>query len=508
MVSLMVDRHAAQPPLARHYWWVVAVALLGLAPYIVLTTASPLLAQVIAAGAHLSLVQGQLAEALSNAGYAFGAVLASWLVQHYRQRVLFLVTEAGFVVGSGLAAAATDPGMYLTGRIVQGAATGLLLVIALPPLLTRFPASRMPTNSTVVNLGLFGAVAVGPLLGGVAASAAGWRILFAAAAGLGLVGLVVAALSLERFAPFNPERSADFPAFGLALAATVLPFFGVAHLVTSGFADPVVYVPVGVGIGLLLVLIVLQRLRRDELIPIRPMLRAIPLSGLLVAMVAGAVFVAALELVIPLLTSQGTDSARTGLLFWPAVLGVAVTATAFGRVVTTKYIPLLVLFGLLTLVGATSLLTQDTSHTAVLIAAGLLGLGAGATVSPGLFAAAFTVDSRLVGRVFALVELLRAEAAYLVGPVLLHLMKTDGAPHVDLAAGFHRSMWIDTVVAAGGGLFVVLWFLASGARLQRPDIDSWLDGDGDQALESPGNAAWLRAVIRPAAGEQRSRSPV
>ena len=91
----MVDRHANQPPLGGRYGWVAAAALLGLAPYIVLTTASPLLQQVVAKGTHVTMVQGQLAEALSNAGYAFGAVLASWLVQHFRQRMLFLLTESG-----------------------------------------------------------------------------------------------------------------------------------------------------------------------------------------------------------------------------------------------------------------------------------------------------------------------------------------------------------------------------------------------------------------------------
>jgi len=497
----MADKHAAQPPLGGRYRWVVTVALLGLAPYIVLTTSSPLLQQVVAKSTHMSTLQGQLAEALSNAGYAFGAVVASYLVQRFRQRLLFLMTEMVFVVGSGLAAGAVDPGMYMAGRILQGATTGLMLVIALPPLITRFPARRMPTSAVAVNLGLFGAVSVGPLLGGVAATPDGWRWLFAGVGVLGVVGVLAAAVSLERFAPFNPDRSADLPAFGLALAATVLPFFGVAHLVSTGFSDPIVWAPVAAGLATLLALVVAQRLRHDSLMPIRPMLKAIPFSGLLVAMVAGAVYVAAVELVVPLLKGQQVSPTETGLLFWPSVVGVAVTATLFGRLVHTRYIPVLVAVGLLLLVAATALLTQNTSHAAVLLAAGLLGLGAGATVSPGLFTAAWAVDSTLVGRVFALVELLRAEAAYLVGPVLLHLMQTYGGARPDLAAGFHRSMWIDTAIAAAGTLLVVGWFVASGARLQPPDLDKWLAGDGDQAIDTPASGELLAGLLRPSPQE-------
>jgi MFS family permease len=488
----MVDRHVEQPPLGGRYGWVVVAALLGLAPYIVLTTASPLLQNVVATGAHLSTVQGQLAEALSNAGYAFGAVLASWLVQHYRQRILFLITESGFVIGAVLAALASNPAVFMSGRIIQGAATGLMLVIALPPLITRFPAERMASTATVVNIGLFGAVTVGPLLGGVTATGNGWRWLYGGAAVLGVLGIAVAALCLERYPPFNPDREADPPAFGLALAATALPFFGVAHLVSVGFADPIVWIPVALGLAMLVTLIVLQQQRSDALMPIAPMLHAIPMCGLVVAMVAGAVVVAAFDLVVSLLVDveHGSPTAA-GSTYWPAVAGVALTAAAFGRLVATRGIPVFVLGGMLSLVSATLLLTQTTSHSAVLVGLGLLGAGAGATVSPGLFTAAWSVDSQLVGRVFALVELLRAEAAYLVGPVLLHLMTTHGGASPNPRAGFHVAMWLDAAVAVIGTVAVVGWYVTSGVRLERPDLEGWLAGE-TKAIDSPRSVELLR----------------
>jgi MFS family permease len=439
------------------------------------------------------MVQGQLAEALSNAGYAFGAVLASWLVQHFRQRLLFLLTESGFVLGAVLAAVAHDPATFMSGRIIQGAATGLMLVIALPPLITRFPAERLGVTATVVNLGLFGAVTGGPLIGGVAATATGWRSLYAAVAGLGLVGIAVAALCLERYPPFDPDREADVPGFGLALAATVLPFFGVAHLVSVGFADPIVWVPIAVGLAMLLTLIVLQRERSDALMPIGPMLHALPVCGLFVAMVAGAVVVAAFDLVVSLLVDvRHSSPTATGAVYWPAVAGVAVTALLFGRLVATRAVPVLVLGGMVGLIGGTLLLTQTTSHGALLAGLGLLGAGAGATVSPGLFSAAWSVESQLVGRVFALVELLRAEAAYLVGPVLLHLMTTHGGSSPDPAAGFHVAMWLDCAIAVVGTVAVVAWYLSSGARLARPDLEGWLDGE-TKAIDSPRSVELLRS---------------
>ncbi len=58
----------------------------------------------------------------------------------------------------------------------------------------------------------------------------------------------------------------------------------------------------------------------------------------------------------------------------------------------------------------------------------LLGYGAGAGVAPGLFLAGFSVPSSKIGPTFALVELLRSEAAFLLGPVLVALAISVGLP--------------------------------------------------------------------------------
>jgi hypothetical protein len=63
--------------------------------------------------------------------------------------------------------------------------TGLLLVIALPPVIQRFPAQRMPTTAAAINIGFFGAVTVGPLLGGITAYGHAWRTFYAALGALG-----------------------------------------------------------------------------------------------------------------------------------------------------------------------------------------------------------------------------------------------------------------------------------------------------------------------------------
>jgi MFS family permease len=119
--------------LEGRYGLAVALALLGLCPEIVLGTASLPLGPVVSADLGSSTLQLQLANGLSNAGYAFGAVLAAQLAQRYVARHLFLTYEALFVLASVLAATASTAGVFVTGRVLQGTATGLMLIAALPP---------------------------------------------------------------------------------------------------------------------------------------------------------------------------------------------------------------------------------------------------------------------------------------------------------------------------------------------------------------------------------------
>lgn len=122
------------------------------------------------------------------------------------------------------------------------------------------------------------------------------------------------------------------------------------------------------------------------------------------------------------------------------------------------------------------------------IAALLLGFGAGASVAPALFLAAHGVESQKIGRAFALIELLRSEAAFLMAPVLLVL-----AAHVGGLAGIREALVVSLVIAVAGLAVAVFVYVGSGTRRHRPEVEKWLGGDG-QALHSPQVFARLRGL--------------
>lgn len=131
------SQHHRSPPLGGSYAAAVAIALLGLSPNIVLTTTFTPLRDVLMHDLHTSRTVLELGEGLSNAGYAFGAVLAADLAQRFLQRRLFLNYEVLFVAASLATVLAPDAAVLVVGRVVQGTAgpargvrVGLLLTLA------------------------------------------------------------------------------------------------------------------------------------------------------------------------------------------------------------------------------------------------------------------------------------------------------------------------------------------------------------------------------------------
>ena len=248
-------RRADRRPLAGSYSVAVALALLGLSPFIVVSTAGQLIENDLIHDLHATMFGIELTNALANAGYAFGAVLAADLIQRLPARRLYLSCETAFVAGALLSAFAPGIVTFLIGRSVQGVATGMLLVAALPPLVTRFGAARLPGTAAVIDLGLFGMVTLGPLAGGLSAATGQWRTMFVILAGLAALGMLLGVLGFA-----GGEQTSrigfDWSAIRVALISTVLPFLGIAWIAKDGFTSPGFLIPLCaglLGLGTLLV---------------------------------------------------------------------------------------------------------------------------------------------------------------------------------------------------------------------------------------------------------------
>lgn len=481
-----------QGPLAGRYPAVAAMVTLALIPYLALSAALDPLVPIISDQLHMSAQALSLSSGLGNAAYAVGTVLAVQFAQHLPQRRMLLVYAVVLVLGSVLAASALNAGMFIGGHVLQGLATSMLLIAAAPSLTIGFPKDKLRYTAVIMNMCVFGAVAIGPFVGGAQAESLAWRPLFWIVAAVALGALVMAALTFDDAPPADPDAPRDLWAIALAAAGCGAAFVGASQLTTHGFTDPTVTVPMFGGLALIVVLIVYQFRAANPLLTVRTMLTsAIPVAGVGVALFAAAASVAATALTANVLL-QTYSPVHVGLLYLPELGGAVVMAFVFGVVITRRamhYLPL-VGMGFLAAGIVVFWFALPANQPLALLGSALTGLALGATVAPALFVAGFSLQSASLQRVFAIIELLRAVAAFMVAPILAHFAVTASA---DLSVGTGYALWIGFGLAVGGAVFGVAIYLLSGARPQRPDLDEFIDGDSP-AWYSPPLLARVRGI--------------
>jgi len=479
-----------QGPLAGRYPAVAAMVMLALIPYLALSAALGPITPIIARQLHMSLQTMSLSSGLGNAGYAVGTVLAVQFAQHLPQRRMLLVYATLLVVGSVLAAAAQDPGMYIAGHVLQGLCTSLLLIAAVPPLALGYPASTLRVTAMIMNMCIFGAVALGPTIGGLQAQAHAWRPLFFIIAGISAMALILAVLTFDDAPPADPDSPRDVPAIALAAIGCFAAFIGASELLTHPFLDVVTTVPLLGGLATIIVLIVYQFRAKRPLLTIKTMLTtSIPVAGIVVALAAAAASVSATALTAAALAGRYAPL-HLGLLYLPELGGAVITAILLGRLLNKRAIQYLPLAGMACLTAgiAVFLIKVPSSQGLTLLGSGLTGIGLGATVAPALFVAGFSLPATSLQRVFAIVELLRAVAAFMIAPIFAHLASTVGG---NLNGGTTTALWVGLAVAISGTVIGVAIYALSGARPQAPDIESFLAGTGP-AWYSPPLLAKLR----------------
>jgi MFS family permease len=476
-------------PLAGRYPAVAAMVVLALVPYLALSAALAPVTPFVAAQLHTSRQTIALASGLANAGYAVGTILAVQIAQHQPQRRMLLLYGSLLVIGSVLAAAATGPAMFAVGHVLQGLCTSLLLIAAVPPLILAYSTAKLRETAVILNVCIFGAVALGPTIGGIQAAAHGWRPLFWIVAGIAAAALILSVLTFEDDPPVNPDAPRDPVALVLSTVGCVAAFYGASELLTHGFGDPLVSVPLIGGLALIVLLVVHEYTSRRPLLCVKGLISTFPVAGIAAAAGAAAASVSAISMTGNLLATRYAP-AHLGLLFLPEFGGAVITAVIFGLVFDTRLLHYYALAGLLLLAGGIAVVNGAVPPTAALVAvgSGLIGVGVGGAVVPSLFIAGFSLRSNNVQRVFALIELLRAVAAFMIAPVLQHVALTVGR---DPAAGTNTALWICFGLAGAGALVGVGLYLLGGVRPPTPALERWRAG------EEPGwNSPPLLAAIR------------
>jgi MFS family permease len=286
-----------QGPLAGRYFAVATMVMFALIPYLALSAALDPLSPVIAKSLHTNLQTLSLGSGLCNAAYAVGTVLAVQFAQHLPQRRMLVLYAFLLVVGSVVTAAAQNADMFIAGHVLQGLCTSLMLIAAVPPLALGYPQDKLRDTAVIMNMCIFGAVALGPFIGGLQAEAHAWRPLFFIVAGISVMAFLLTVLTFDDAPPANLDAPWDPMVIVLAAIGCASAFFGAAELTSHRFLSTLTIVPLLAGLAIIVVLVLYQYRAKRPLLTIRSMMTsAIPVAGVAVALFAAAASVSATAL--------------------------------------------------------------------------------------------------------------------------------------------------------------------------------------------------------------------
>jgi hypothetical protein len=308
---------------------------------------------------------------------------------------------------------------------------------------------------------------------------------------IGCAAFLLALITLPDNEPPNPQKPFDAIAVVLAFFGTFLPFWATAELTGHSFRSLLFMVPLAVGVAAFAALLLTQYHKKDALAPIKPMWNTAPIAGVIVAMFGGAALVTFMALLERFqLEVVHSSPLATGLLFWPEVAGTVLAAIALGALIRSRGLVLLPFAGMVVLIAAGALmffLRVGTPVPFVLALTGLFGLGAGATVAPGLWVAGFALPSKMVGQTFALVELVRSEADFIIAPVILGVALLASGGQMLTQSGVHDAVGITLLITIASTLAVAAVYLSGRVGLPKPDIKAWLENPDEQrpAIRSP-----------------------
>jgi len=413
-------------------WWILAV--LGIAQLMVVLDTTVVNIALPSAQHSLGFDDGDRQWIVTAYALAFGSLLllGGRMADLFGRKRLFLIGLIGFAVASAVGGAATNFGMLVTSRAVQGAFGALLAPAALSLLTTTFtrPSERSKA------FGIYGAIAgggaaIGLLLGGVLTEYLSWRWCM-------YVNLIFAGVAFAGgWLLLHKQSSAQRPKLDLPGVVTVSTglfavVYGFSHAETGGWADSVTIGFLVAGAALLATFVYLQTRVAHPLLPLRVVLDRNRGGAYLAIFAVGAgMFGVFLFLTYYLQQTLGFSAVQSGLAFLPMTATIMIMSQIGTMVLAPRIGPRFIIGpGLAIAAVGMWMLTQldlgSTYVNGVLPATMVFGVGLGLTFSSGMSMATYGVDSQDAGVASAMVNT-GQQVGGSVGTALLNTLAASAA---------------------------------------------------------------------------------
>jgi EmrB/QacA subfamily drug resistance transporter len=406
---------------------------------------------------------------------AYTLVLASLLMlsgstaDRLGRRRTFVIGLTVFSVGSLLCSLAPSLGLLVVFRMLQAVGGSMLNPVAMSIITNTFTDPRERAQA----VGVWGAVvgismALGPVLGGLLVSSAGWRSIFWINIPVGVVAIT---LALRYIPESKAPRARRFDPVGQVLMIVLLATltYGIIEAPSRGWSSPQILVAFASAAAALVGFLLYEPRRDEPLIDLR-FFRSIPFASATVTAVAAFAALGGFLFLNTLYLQEvrGLSPLRAGLDTLPMALMTMLASPLSGRIVGHRGARLpLVVSGIALASACAMLVAVDavTPFTWLFAAYVVFGIGFGLVNAPITNAAVSGMPRAQAGVASAIASTSR-QVGQTLGVAVVGALVTSrlhGSIHADLASASHAGWW----TLAGCGLVVLVLGLVSTSRRAR-----------------------------------------
>ena len=339
----------------------------------------------------LHFAQGDLTWVVNAFLVTFGSflLLAGRLGDLIGRKRVFLAGVTVFTVASLLCGAASDQGMLIAARFIQGIGAAMQASVILAIIVTEFPrpAERARAMSAYVFVAVAGG-SLGLLAGGLLTQALSWNWIFFVNLPIGLATIVLGRMLIPSDSGLGLSHGVDWLGSTLVTASLMTGVYAIVGATNHGWGSSQVLGFGAVAVVLMAAFLTVQARIENPIMP----LRILRLRGLVGASVVRSFLVAGMystfflgTLYLEHILHYSALQAGVAFLPWTMTVGalsLGITARLVGR-----FGPMRVLVaGMVAVIGGLILLHGAGPHTAffptLVVAFFLIGLGIGTGFMP------------------------------------------------------------------------------------------------------------------------------
>lgn len=389
--------------------------------------------------------------------------VAGWATNWFDGKTLYLSALVVFLLGSIVSSWATTLPLLVVGRVIQGAAAGIVV-----PLITTLIVQVAGSQGLGKLMAIVGMPAVlipilGPTVGGYLIEAGNWHWIFLINIPLVLISLLLLSWKMPHFPAPKRGKHLDLPSLGLLAGLFTAAIIGITRFSTgAGITSNRVLVPLSIAVVLLLGYIGYATWQPQRALVSLKLFQAPTFDAAVVILMLSGIAVNGAMFLLPLYlqNSRGLSVIWSGTYLIAQGVGLLVSRSQIGKLTDQIGARWVVLGAIVIAIAGTLPFVFFTAHTNtgwILLALFIRGIGQGGLTIPVMADSYTGVPQSLIAEATTATRMLQNIGGALGTAVLATIIQHE-LPHVGETAAYQTAfLWSVGFIAITA---IPAWFLS------------------------------------------------